>query len=1024
VAAVDAGTNGGPAWTRPAAPPGVGSAGYGGADDATQGTWMGVGGRYGAEGYRLAGAGGPAALPPWAALTTAGAAEPGFLVGGTDPRLLQIPGSADRGRGVWHTNTQFDLDLDLTDGQPHRVGLYALDHDGFGGGRSQRVQVIDRDTGAVLDTRDLAGFTGGRWLTWDVAGRVRFRVTNLNPSSNALINALVIDPGSQVTRTAYDAAGRAWRTVSPRGIESRVSFDALGRVTRTVEHYRDGVPSDTDDRTTEYSYGPAGPTALTLRLTGGGSQTTQWVYGVSEAAGSGLDSNDVAAVTRWPDPATGAATAAEQDAVTVNALGQVAASTDRTGTTHTLAYDALGRPVADAVTLLGANVDGAVRRIETAYDGQGNAALVTSYNAATGGGVVNQVKREFNGLGQLASEWQAAAGAVTGGSPRVQYAYSLMGGGANHSRPTALTYPDGRQVGYAYGAAGGLDDRLSRLAALTDGATTLEDYSYLGLGTVARRGRPQTGTELTHVRRAGEGLADGGDPYVGLDRFGRVTGQRWVTAATGAGVDWTGYAYDPDGNRLSKVNWLAAGQHQFYAYDGLGQLVRALRGSASRDWDYDAAGNWEATADNGTVTQTRGHNRQNEVTGVSGATAPVFDPAGNMTGDQTGKTLVYDAWNRLAAVKSGATVLAAYAYDGLGRRITETSGGSTTTLLYSAGWQVLEERIGGVAKTQYVWSPVYVDALVLRDRDADGNSGTGAGGREERLYALQDANWNITALVSTSGTVVERYAYDPFGAATVLNPDFSAKAGGQSGYAWTILFQGLRQSPVTALYHARNRDYSATLGRWVSTDPIGFAAGDQNLYRFVGNGPVDGIDPSGLQQRQDNDKQHFRDLERQRQAEADRRTRKKNEDAFREAARRNGVPDNVIDTIIDTANKLPSRSPGWRERHNLCEQWTDKYYDALKQKSIENHQQSIIDASKGGITSVRRREYLVPGLSGPLSLLSPDQDHTVIRIKLKDGTEFNVDVGILANDGNDDFTGKLGRITPVNRVPGDWKQSR
>ncbi len=46
------------------------------------------------------------------------------------------------------------------------------------------------------------------------------------------------------------------------------------------------------------------------------------------------------------------------------------------------------RNVADAVTTLGAGVDGAVRRIETAYDAAGRAYLFTDYDAATGGSIV------------------------------------------------------------------------------------------------------------------------------------------------------------------------------------------------------------------------------------------------------------------------------------------------------------------------------------------------------------------------------------------------------------------------------------------------------------------------------------------------------------------------------------------------------------------------------------------------------------------------------------------------------------
>ncbi|MBX9624542.1 MAG: hypothetical protein K2X82_12105 [Gemmataceae bacterium] len=40
--------------------------------------------------------------------------------------------------------------------------------------------------------------------------------------------------------------------------------------------------------------------------------------------------------------------------------------------------------------------------------------------------------------------------------------------------------------------------------------------------------------------------------------------------------------------------------------------------------------------------------------------------------------------------------------------------------------------------------------------------------------------------------------------------------------------------------------YSPTLGRWVTPDPIGYAAGDDNLYRFVENNAVNLTDPSGL----------------------------------------------------------------------------------------------------------------------------------------------------------------------------------
>jgi hypothetical protein len=48
------------------------------------------------------------------------------------------------------------------------------------------------------------------------------------------------------------------------------------------------------------------------------------------------------------------------------------------------------------------------------------------------------------------------------------------------------------------------------------------------------------------------------------------------------------------------------------------------------------------------------------------------------------------------------------------------------------------------------------------------------------------------------------------------------------------------------LYHDHARYYDAVIGRFVSQDPKGFAAGDTNLYRYVGNSPTTQVDTDGL----------------------------------------------------------------------------------------------------------------------------------------------------------------------------------
>jgi RHS repeat-associated protein len=108
----------------------------------------------------------------------------------------------------------------------------------------------------------------------------------------------------------------------------------------------------------------------------------------------------------------------------------------------------------------------------------------------------------------------------------------------------------------------------------------------------------------------------------------------------------------------------------------------------------------------------------------------------------------------------------------------------------------------------------------------------------------QDADWNVTALVNASGTVVERYVYDPYGNMTVLSATWGTLSG--SAYAWIYGHQGGRFDATTGLYYFRHRDLSPVLERWIEADPLRFAAGQENFYQYVGNAPSYQIDPSGL----------------------------------------------------------------------------------------------------------------------------------------------------------------------------------
>ena len=67
----------------------------------------------------------------------------------------------------------------------------------------------------------------------------------------------------------------------------------------------------------------------------------------------------------------------------------------------------------------------------------------------------------------------------------------------------------------------------------------------------------------------------------------------------------------------------------------------------------------------------------------------------NLTQDEAGKTLIFDAWNRLVQVKNGSTTLATYGYDALGRRVTENAAGTARDIYFSMTWQAIEDRVSG-----------------------------------------------------------------------------------------------------------------------------------------------------------------------------------------------------------------------------------------------------------------------------------------------------------------------------------------
>ncbi|MBX3435766.1 MAG: hypothetical protein KF847_20805 [Pirellulales bacterium] len=269
--------------------------------------------------------------------------------------------------------------------------------------------------------------------------------------------------------------------------------------------------------------------------------------------------------------------------------------------------------------------------------------------------------------------------------------------------------------------------------------------------------------------------------------------------------------------------------------------------------DANGNGTWD-------LDQARTSNVVNEITditetaGPSWAT-PAYNRAGNMTtvpkpaAPTGGYTATYDAWNRLVKLADGSDTVSEYSYDGAQRRIVQLSYvagtlSETRHLYYTdpSQWQVIEERLGAStdADRQFVWGLRYVDDCLLRDRDSDSN-----GSLDERLYALQDANWNVTGLVDPDGDVQERFAYTAYGVPLFLAANFTPQ--GASGSGWEPLYCGYRHEAATGLFHVRHRVLHPVLGVWVQRDLASNDPGP-HLYKYAASSPITFVDASGLKE--------------------------------------------------------------------------------------------------------------------------------------------------------------------------------
>ncbi len=175
-----------PATTTPA------SAAYTSTDTTTQGTWTN---KYGANGQLIAND--LSNVAEYATVSMTGESTFTWASSTSDPRAPQTAsGASSRIASTYFANDTFTFDVNLTDGNTHKISLYLCDWDSQG--RAETISIVDAVSQTVLNSQTFSSFSSGIYATWNVKGNIEIQVTR-TAGPNAVVNALFFDPPSPAT---------------------------------------------------------------------------------------------------------------------------------------------------------------------------------------------------------------------------------------------------------------------------------------------------------------------------------------------------------------------------------------------------------------------------------------------------------------------------------------------------------------------------------------------------------------------------------------------------------------------------------------------------------------------------------------------------------------------------------------------------------------------------------------------------------------------------------------------------------
>ena len=677
---------------------------------------------------------------------------------------------------------------------------------------------------------------------YDAVGRV-------SKTSNPYRGANTADSQLEWTEVQYDAAGRAYQTITPDGAAVQTAYslattgdtigtavtvtdqalkqrrsitNALGQLKRVDE------PTDADGlglinspkQPTYYAYNPLSNLTTVQQSGTNAVQCGTNVQSCSQTRSFVYDS--LSRLKSATNPESG------QIQYQYDNNGNLTLKTDARGVQTTYGYDALNRVTQRNY----ANEPGgqtATPPVSYFYDNLPNAkGKLTKVSSS----ISTTEYQAFDSLGRVTGSRQTTDGA-TYGVPQT-YVYNLSGALIEEQ------YPSGRIVKNVLDAQGDLAIVQSKKNAASGYFNYAKNFTYTAAGAVSsmQLGNGRWESTVFNERLQPTQIA------LGSTQFAPNS-----TTQFNADLLKLNFAYGTtanNGNVLSQTITTPSETHgtttypafvatQIYSYDSLNRLKSAEETSPTQPgWKqtylYDRFGNrnFDTGSDaNGIKTTTLPLGCATAVCNpqIDPATNKLigyaFDNAGNTKTDANGRQFIYDSENKQIVVKeSNNTPVGEYYYDGDGKRVKKigyTNGqpSETTIFVYDVGGKLVAEYANQIATTTAQVSYLTSDHLGSPRINTDQN-----------------------------GAVIARHDYQPFGE-EVARPSYG-------GDAVRKQFTAYERDNETELDFAQARYYSSKLGRFYSVDPENAGASENdpqswNGYAYGRNNPVLYSDPDGLE---------------------------------------------------------------------------------------------------------------------------------------------------------------------------------